>query len=371
MLTLKTKQLKDAITKSISGKGSMYEDVMLKATAGGDVLEVITADSDCFLSLFINGVNSTCDLEAVVNKKALANILKSVKDDVITLLLQESDDADYLVIKTEKANYRLKITANRIFEVYDPAVKSVKGRVLLNGDAIVKAIDKVIYAVSKKLDYQTYKSVGFVFEEKNKLIIAGTDGVRLAACYIDIEDTELTGRYGIPKASALYLKKFLKGTVAFDIVEFKYHTVAVFKGDGFIFTSFLADGGFPNIISVINGWRSNIKTEFVITKEAIVDVLKSIIIDKKETYPVKLTLSNNNLNILSINDNSTINIPINYTGDDYVIGFNAVLLLEAIENTCSDDVVIKLPDTIEHPAYIEPVGGCDCLALVMPYDIKA
>jgi DNA polymerase III sliding clamp (beta) subunit (PCNA family) len=107
MATVKTKQLKDAITKSIGGK-SPYEDVLLKVASGSNILEVITADDNSYLSLFVDITDSDCDLSVPVNKKSLANILKNIKDDTITLLFQEDEDAEYLVIKTEKANYRVK-----------------------------------------------------------------------------------------------------------------------------------------------------------------------------------------------------------------------------------------------------------------------
>ncbi|MBX0312726.1 MAG: hypothetical protein JHC31_13330, partial [Sulfurihydrogenibium sp.] len=162
--TLKTKQLKDAVTKSIGGKGP-YEDMLLKVTSGSNVLEVITADDDSYLSLFVEITDSECDLSVPINKKSLTNILKNIKDDTITLLLQEDDNAEYLIIKTEKANYRIKTTLNRIFEAYEELPKEPKGKILLNGSAVAKAIDSVIYATSKdKIDPESYKSIGFIFE---------------------------------------------------------------------------------------------------------------------------------------------------------------------------------------------------------------
>ncbi|MBX0312852.1 MAG: hypothetical protein JHC31_13985, partial [Sulfurihydrogenibium sp.] len=104
-----------------------------------------------------------------------------------------------------------------------------------------------------KIDPESYKSIGFIFEEKNKLIIAGTDGHRLAACYVDIEETDIKDRFGIPKTSAMHLKKLLKGNVLFNTVELNsYSKIAIFKGDNFTFSTYLINGNYPNITKVIN-----------------------------------------------------------------------------------------------------------------------
>ncbi|MBX0312851.1 MAG: hypothetical protein JHC31_13980 [Sulfurihydrogenibium sp.] len=99
----------------------------------------------------------------------------------------------------------------------------------------------------------------------------------------------------------------------------------------------------------------------------MVDVLKSFVINKKDTYPIKLTLSSGNLNILSVSDGSNVNIPVDYAGEEYTIGFNAIYLLEAIDNICSNDIIIRLPSENNHPAYIEPINNCSCLAMMMPF----
>jgi DNA polymerase-3 subunit beta len=242
----------------------------------------------------------------------------------------------------------------------------------LNSNAIIKAIDNVAYAVSKdKMDSESFRSIGFIFEEQNKLIVAGTDGHRLAACHIDIEEISIKDRFGIPKTSALHLKKLLKGNVLFDIVESKsYHQIAVFKGDNFILSTFLTDGNYPNVLEVINDWKPYIKLSLKLSKESITDALKPFVVNKKDTCPIKLTLSNNNLNILSVSNNSDVDIPVDYTGEEYTIGFNATYLLEAIDNICSNDIIIKLPTGKDYPAYIEPVNNCNYLTLVMPFEIK-
>lgn len=98
----------------------------------------------------------------------------------------------------------------------------------------------------------------------------------------------------------------------------------------------------------------------------MIDILKSFVIDKKETYTVRLILTNDNLNILSLVNNSSADIPVEYTGDKYTIDFNALYLLEALENIKSNDVVLKLPSKNDYAAYIEPADNCGCLALVMP-----
>jgi len=84
---------------------------------------------------------------------------------------------------------------------------------------------------------------------------------------------------------------------------------------------------------------------------------------------VKLTLENGNLNLLSLSDGKKADIKVNYKGAKYTITLNALFLLEALENICSNNIVLKFPLKVSCGVFIEPVkfvSNCNCLAVIMP-----
>jgi DNA polymerase-3 subunit beta len=314
-------------------------------------------DDDSYLAISVNITQKDNDLIALVERKQLLNILKTVKSEQIDLSMQNEE----LIINTDKAVYRLQSIKPSLFNTYG-LDKDIENGIVLNSKAVITAIDKVIYASSKN-SYEYLKSVGFVFEN-GSFYVAGTDGNRLAVCDLKMPNN-LNGRYGIPKSAALHLKKLLKKDVLFGVTKNNSYEVAVFKGDNFILTTRLTDG-YPDILGAINGYKEYITIEIKLPKNAMLDILKSFIIDKRVINSVKLTLTNNNLSIVSLANKSQANIAVDYVGNEYTISFNALYLLEAIENIDGDEIVLKLPSRNDYGAYIEPVNNCNCLALVMP-----
>ena len=358
MLQIKTKQLKDCINQSLSSNS--FPNVLLKTS--NNTLKVCSIDSDSYLVMSVNIEQTDSDIIALVDRKQLSNILKTIKTDHIDLTMENEN----LIINTDKAVYRLQSKDPNLFNPYSLDT-DINDGITLNSKTLIDTIDKVMYAVSKdRYRYSYYdnlKTVGFIFEA-GTFYVAGTDGNRLAMCDLKLPNN-LNNRFGIPKTAAIHLKKILKKDVLFNVIESEYQKIAVFKSDNFVFTTIINDN-LPDIIGAINGYREYLAIEVKLTKDAMIDILQSFVIDKKETYTVRLTLTNNNLNLLSLVNNSSANISVNYTGDKYTIDFNALYLLEALENICSNDVVIKLPSSNDYPAYIESVDNCGCLALVMP-----
>ena len=356
MLKIKTKQLKEAINQSLSNNS--FSNVLLKTS--DNKLLVCSMDGDSYLVVSIDIEQKDSELIALVDRKQLSNILKTLKTDQIDLTVEDEN----LIINTDKAVYRLQSKDPDLFNPYSLDT-DINDGITLNSKTLIDAIDRVMYAVSKERYsyYDNLKTVGFIFEA-DTFYIAGTDGNRIAMCDLKLPNSMNT-RFGIPKTAAMHLKKLLKKDVLFNITENKYQKIAVFKGDNFVFTTSTNDA-FPDAIGAINGYKEYLAIEVKLSKDTMIDILQSFVIDKKEVYTVKLTLTKNNLNLLSLNHNSEANIPVEYTGDKYTIDFNALYLLEALENINSNDVVLKLPSSNDYAAYVEPVDNCGCLALVMP-----
>jgi DNA polymerase-3 subunit beta len=348
MVKVSVKAFKDALIYSVSDKN--FPDVLIKAS--GSVVYVRSVNYDCYLSFWFL-TNQDNDFEVLVDKKQLLTILKAVKSDTISLFKQNED----LVVSTDKATYRLKSKDPSIFTSLG-LDKNTDDCIYLNFKKLTTSIDKLIYAVSKdkSYSYEAFKTVGFIFKD-NYLYITGTDGSRLAICKSELTHN-LNRRFGIPKSAILHLKKMWKHGIEFGVVD----DVAIFKTDTFLFATRINDE-YPDALSVIEGYKQHLAIEVKLSKQELVDILKSFLTDKKDV--VKLTLTENNLNLLSSGNEA--NLSIDYKGDKYEISFNTVFLLEALENMCSDEIILKLPLSHDNAVYLEPVDSdCECLALLMP-----
>jgi len=347
MIKVNVKQFRKAVEKTLQSKN--FPDVLLRAF--GSVLEIKSVDYDSYFSVFIDAIIQQ-DITALVNRKSLLNILKAVKSDTISLSKQDKE----LILNTEQAVYRLKAKDPSLFNTLG-LDKDISNGIILSSKAILQAIEDVIYAVSKEksFTYEVFKNIGFIFRN-NSFYIVGTDGTRLAICDLKLPNS-LDRWFGIPKSFILHLKKIFDKDVLFGVVD----GVAVFKADDFVFSARINDE-YPDPLSIINDYKQYVAVELKVPKEALLNILKSFIGDKKSM--VKLILTNDNLTLLS--NNSEANVCVSYRGDRYEITFQTLYLLEALENMGNDEVIIKVPSTSDYAAYVEPVSGCDCLALIMP-----
>lgn len=347
MVKVSAKVFKDALNQSLASK--TFSDVLIKAS--GNVVYVRSVDYDCYMSFWFL-TNSSDDFEVLVDRKSLLNIVKSLKGDNIALSKQDNE----LVITTDKAIYKLKSKDPSTFNTLG-LDKNTDDCFYLNFKKLTISIDRILYAVSKdkSYTYEAFKTVGFIFKD-SYLYITGTDGSRLAICKSEVKHN-LDRRFGIPKASILHLKKIWKHGIEFGVVD----DVAVFKTDTFLFTTRI-NNEYPDALSVVEEYKKYLAIELKLSKQELIDILKSFLTDKKDV--VKLILTNNNLTILSSSNEA--NLSVDYKGDKYEINFNTIFLLEALENMCGDEVILKLPSSPDNAAYLEPVGDCECLALIMP-----
>jgi DNA polymerase-3 subunit beta len=370
--------------------------VLLIASNG--VLNVGSSNSECYeivysrsayynsyvnyLSISIECENDG-DLAVLVGRKKLLNILDSVKSKHINLSMEKNGSKDYLVITDDKTSYRLTAQNPEVFMGYG-LYRDISDGVIVNSKTIIDAIDRVAYATDNmNPNYSIFKTIGFIFQD-NSFFIAATGGNCLAVCDLKVPNN-LNGRFGITKTAALSLKKIFKNDkdILFNIVD--DNKTAVFKSDNIVFaTRIVREDVYPDVISATEKLRKHLTVELKLSKNTVINALKSLMSsieeEKKKSYAnlsifgiiagayynIKLKLSNNNLNISSVYYNSEINIPVDYTGDEYVIGFNASDLLEAVKNICDKNITLKLPSKNEYPAYVEPAGKCNYLAMVWP-----
>ncbi|MFP3256920.1 MAG: hypothetical protein RXO36_03880 [Candidatus Nanopusillus acidilobi] len=357
MVKVSTKQLKDAVRKSLTSKDQ--EVIMLRAMNG--TLEVCSATRDSYLAINVPTYLQDSNFVAVVDKKSLSKILRSIKTKYVELSIEK----DYLIINNDNA---LRTRYPELFQTYW-LDKNIDNGIVLNSQTIVNAIDKVLYFLSK----EKYDII-FSFEN-NTLYVVGMTIYYMAFYNLKVPNN-LSIMIGFSETAVSYLKKILNSNknVLFNIIDdyrqgFKYDRIAVFKTDDFIFTTGVTKiEDLKNIQNLINAYRKNLintrrkdlitdPIELKLLKKDMIYALKSLIVEDRNFNPIRLTIANNCLNLLSLLDNTEIDIPVEYTGDEITTDFDAVYLLKAIENISGDLVVLRFPSDrkgIWYHWFIEP-----------------
>jgi len=418
MIKVDRTQLLSAIWKSLVSKNKIFTSerdnkVLLRTT--GNTLKIYSTNYEAYdindsyynlyhnylsISIDISGQNNN-ELVALVDRYNLANILKSIKSNKVSLSIQKDGLTNYLVISNNIITYRLQSYDPESF-IDDTMNKDINDGVIINSETLTSAIDKVMYTIYKAgIDYtiisedynpNIFKSIGFILEN-NSFFIAGTDNYRLAICDLKVPNN-LNTRFVITKKALFALKKIFdfNTNILFNIVEENGHKIAVFKSDNIVFITDIIKE-YPDIFGIIKQDKKHLTIKLKLSKKAretVINTLKSFIPERKESTNdeenennkvksidfskprvviAKLALENNNLHISSLLDNSEDNIRVNYKGNKYEIMLNALFLLEALENMCGDNVVLKLPSNEKCGIYIKPVGNCNCLALIMPIEV--
>ena len=149
---------------------------------------------------------------------------------------------------------------------------------------------------------------------------------------------------------------------------------AFFQGAGMTFSVKLVDAQFPPYSQVIPAASDKIVRA---PRTAFADALKAVSVAASErTGGVKLTLQNGTMRITSESPESGDGfdeIPVEYSGPNMSIGFNAKYFLDVLASVTDEEVAISLSGELD-PAVVRPAGATttsdrEFLAVVMPMRI--
>ena len=346
MVKVKTSDLKNAVEKSLIS--SDYSKVSL--ITDGNTLKVGSFNYESFyeeytngdycnvyenyLSISIDAIEKDSDLETLVFRDDLLNTLNSIKSEYINLFIQKDktkyfEYAYYLIINDGKKDYHLPAQNPDLVESFvDKRLvqKDIENGVKIKTKVLIDAIDKVIYVTHDGNYFLILKTIGLIFKD-NKLFLAGTNGNHTAVYDLKAKSSyrskkygivKLNGRGGIAKTAALTIKKVFSSSeyILLDIVNEGEYKVAIFKsGNIMLTTKIIKEDVYPNVFETINSLNDKHTIQAKLPKNAIIDILKHIIlvetergkqyvnkktlnrILRKESLCVMLSFSNSNLNI--------------------------------------------------------------------------
>jgi DNA polymerase-3 subunit beta len=207
---------------------------------------------------------------------------------------------------------------------------------------------------------------GMYFEASgNTLRSVATDGHRLASCSIELSQTFEEQSVIVPRKGVIELVKLLDNDQASLTIQIGQNNLRAII-DGFIFTTKLVDGRFPDYRRVI---PRNGDKELVSSRETLKQAFsRAAILSNEKFRGVRLTLSENLLQITANNperEEAEEYIDVNYQSADLEIGFNVSYVLDVLNTLKSDQVKITFSSS-DNSALIESIDDDNSLYVLMP-----
>jgi len=300
-----------------------------------------------------------------ISGRKLFEILKESKRSEISIKEKENN---WVSISDEDARFNLAcLPADEYPSLVEP--KDVV-TIEMNGSVLKEMISNTIYSVA--LEEAGFKLSGVYTEvvtQKGKsfLRMVSTDGHRLSKIDREVEEVEklkMNGGVMVPKKGILELNKLASegGSVS---VGFEKNNCVV-RRENILIVIRLLESQFPDYNAVI---PEKIKHALPIGRIALLDGMKKMVILSNESYKgVKMTLQEDNLELVSINPDlgdAQENLKVKYKGEGLELGFNARYFIDVLQVMESDVVELGVIDN-SSPCVIRGENDKGFLGLIMP-----
>jgi len=295
--------------------------------------------------------------EVVVPGKLLLDIVRSLPDPEVAI--EQRADESVLLITSGSASYRLHTYSAEDF----PRLPDIESLQLhpVDREALLETIGRVSRSASRDESRPVLTGILVRFEP-GKLVMAATDSYRLA-----VKETPSAG--SLPDLEAIIparaLQELARMAAGADEVQLGVHeNHVVFGVDGAWLTTRRIDGQFPNYRQLL---PETFEVELTLPKSELGDVVRRASVLALRNSPLRLRLAEGELTVSAQTQDvgeTQETMPAAYSGEEFLIGFNAEFLRDGIDSIVGDDVKLKLINPLR-PAILEDAAG-DFTYLIMP-----
>jgi DNA polymerase-3 subunit beta len=315
----------------------ILSNVLLQAKGGK--VELTTTDLDV-------GVRGSVDADVeeegatTLPARKLATIVKELPTSEIAI---EVNGNNIAAIKSGPSYFRILGLNQDEFPPL-PDFGGVK-EIVLDQKLVKDGLKKTFYAISTDETRYVLNGINWSFGG-GKLTLVATDGRRLAMVDQEIDLSDGQSRDVIVPTKAINeLQRLLAdaGQVRINIGESQIS----FELNGYLLTSKLIDGNFPNFRQVIPGsprYRVTMDRSLLLETVHRVSLLTS---DK--TSSIKLVFTEDNIEIMANAPEvgeARESLPVSYKGEKMSIAFNPEFLMAPLRNLDTDEVHLDLIDEV-------------------------
>jgi len=347
------------VSRAVSTRGTVQvlSGILLSAGEGGLSL----AATDMELSL-----RTTLDAEVggdgavVVPGRLLVDLARLLPEDGVTVEYRPEEGVAQ--ITSGSATYRLNTYSAEDFPRLPPVDAQLHA---IDRDALLETVERVARSASRDESRPVLTGILVRFEA-GKLVMVATDSYRLS-----VKETELAST--APELEAIIPARALQELVRLgaggggggDTVELGVHENHVVFGTGDAWlTTRRIDGQFPNYRQLL---PESFEVELTVARSELYDVVRRVAVLAQRNSPLQLRFTEGELSVsVQAQDvgEAKESLPVSYSGEEFVVGFNAEFLRDGIDSIRGDDVLLKLINPLRPAILVDPSG--DFTYLIMP-----
>lgn len=354
MLVLKSS--KDALLKPLQSVAGVVErkhtlpilsNVLVEINGGRAAF--ITTDLELQITTW-GDEQGAAESAFTVSARKLLDICRALPE-VEPVSLDLSGDA--LKINSGRSRFNLQTLPARDFPKMQEGGETGQSLKLPQG-AFKRLLVRVQYAMAVQ-DIRYYLNGMLLSVQDQRLIVAATDGHRLAVEGITLDAPAAQAEVILPRKAVLELIKLLgddEEPIELGIAA----NQVVFRRAGFELRSKVVDGKFPDWQRVI---PSNHDKVFVMDRQRLSQALARASILTNDKYRgVRLALTAGSLRIACSNseqEEAQEELDIDYAGDPLDIGFNVQYLQDALNNITEEQIICSFGDPSSSLLIASPV----------------
>jgi hypothetical protein len=324
------------VIKAISTKTTLpiLECIVIKTVENG--IKLIANDMELGIETILSG-EIIKEGSIALNSRLFSDIVRKLPNNLVEI---NTDDNYKATIKCGKSVFTISGQSIEEFPVL-PQIEKIKS-ITLSQFSLKEMIRQTIFSISNNENMKVM--TGELIEiNNNNLRIIALDGHRISIRKIALEGEHENIKAVVPGKTLSEISKILSSEIADEVTIYFSNKHIVFEFSNTTVNSRLIDGEFYNVDQMIS---SDYETKININRRELLENMDSALpfITEKEKKPVILNITENNMNI-SIKTtvgNMNTDIELVKEGKDILIGFNPVLIMDALKVVEDENIDIYL-----------------------------
>lgn len=330
-----------AVCKVINAKNalSILDNFLLEVKEG--FLYITGSDQETVMTAKLEITNLENDGRIAVNAKRLMEVVKEVSNFPISFVVDDAQGSIDLQFPGGHFEF-MGVDAAEYPQSFDTDELTVE--MTVPAQVIQKGLDYTLFAISTETIRPMMTGVYWDFHE-NDITFVGSDTHKLVR-YINSEyKPNRETSFILPGKPAGILRSLInKDTETVNIR--KDEKSAIFTFGDFRLGCRFVKGAYPNYNRVIPIDNPN---ELTVDRQVLLSAMRRVsLFASKASSLVKMTMDNNSLNLdsqdLDYSTKANETVICSYDGNPLSIGFNAVYMVEVLNNLPGDNIVVKLSD---------------------------
>ena len=347
------------VSRAVSTRGTVQvlSGILLRADSDG--LTLAATDMELSLRTMLDA-QVEGDGAVVIPGKPLVELARLLPESEVAIEYRPEEGTVQIV----SGSYSSRL---HVFNAEDfPRLPAVDAQLhSIDRDALLETVDRVARSASRDESRPVLTGILVRFEA-GKLIMVATDSYRLSVKETALGEAAPELEAIIPARALTELSRLAGG----DTVELGVHENHVVFGTGTgdgsdaWLTTRRIDGQFPNFRQLL---PETFEVELTLPKSELADVVRRASVLALRNSPLRLRLAEGELTVSAQTQDvgeTQESMPAAYSGEEFLIGFNAEFLRDGVDSIVGDDVRVKLINPLR-PAILEDAAG-DFTYLIMP-----